>query len=88
MSMNQSTKALATLAFAGLTAGLGGCGGSATPAAAAEAPASDKNGCKGESGEKHGCSAEMKKGSMPQDPAVPAPTQAAPAAPEKEMPMK
>jgi len=61
--MNQGQRTtLITLALAGITAGLAGCGGATPPEAASPAaePAGEKSGCKGEAGEKHGCSGDMK----------------------------
>lgn len=59
--MNQ----LMALAFAGLTAGLTGCGGSAAPASsAAQDPSGEKHGCKADADGKHSCSAEMKQEDM------------------------
>lgn len=73
--MNHSQrKTMMTLALAGITAGLAGCGGAASPEAASPAtePAGDKAGCKGEMGEKHACSGDMKKGDMKEGDAMPA----------------
>ena len=82
MNQGQRNK-LITLALAGITAGLAGCGGAPPPEAASPAaePAGEKAGCKGEAGEKHGCSGDMKGmkkddmkhgDAMPATPATPA----------------
>ena len=60
--MNQQIKTLVPLAVAGLASG---CGGTTPPADTVSAdtanePSGDKDGCKGEPGEKHSCGADMK----------------------------
>ena len=73
--MNEAQrKTLVTLAIAGITAGLAGCGGAPPSEAASPAaePSGEKSGCKGEAREKHGCSGDMKDGdAMPVSPATP-----------------
>jgi hypothetical protein len=67
-------KVVMTLALAGITAGIAGCGGAAPPEAASPAtePAGEKAGCKGEVGEKHACGGDMKKDDMKEGDAMPA----------------
>lgn len=65
--MNQrQRKTLITLALAGITAGVTGCGGAPPPEAASPAaePQGEKSGCKAEMGEKHSCGGEMKNHDM------------------------
>ncbi len=84
MNTNQHRKSIFAIALAGLAAGAAGCAAATPPAETAAEPSADKNGCKGAPGEKHACSAEMKKGEKPGDEAAPATTDTA--APEPTAP--
>jgi hypothetical protein len=73
-------KQIVALAFAGLAAGVTGCGGSSPSAEAPAAePSAEKHGCKTDAEGKHVCGAEMKPGeesapaSAPAEESKPAP---------------